>query len=353
MLKQHLMWTIGLAGSICWATALSAGDEAMSDVKLEARWRAAAIQVRNCFAEWNGVIYCCAAYDAKYANSNHMDPRQWAKDNTATLEFDRNRQSWIKPETLVPPAAEIDAYCKMLPSFAVGHYGTITSATIEAVKPGVGFVLRDVKLVDEQATQAAFEKDQAAYDQWLKTLQAQLRQENHNRRKSKEQRVKGPGWEGYVAKRKEAMTNRYSERSRLVQLQEKVAGRRILVRGPVNSSLVPGREWNGQRTPIAITGYTDDPLEEGQTILSAVVVEQFRKGITADQLAAVVENLKVSREQFVTMLDAANAEDKSTANMKVLAKVGFKVPQIRKPKVQAEPEPEPEPRKRRFDEFVK
>lgn len=353
MLQHQLVWAMALAGVICGTTALQAGDESMSEAQLEARWRAAAIQVRNCFAEWNGVIYCCAAYDAKYANSNHMDPRQWARDNTTTLEFDRTRQSWIKPETLVPPAAEVDAYCKALPSFAVGHYGTITSGTIEAVKPGVGFVLRDVKLVDEQATQAAFEKDQAAYDQWLKTIETQLRQENYNRRKSNEHRVRGPGWEGYVAKRKEAMTNRYSERSRLVQLQEKVAGRRILVRGPVNSSMVPGRAWNGGRTPIAITGYTDDPLEEGQTILSAMVVEQFRRGITADQLAAVVENLKVTREQFVTMLDAANAEDKAAANMMVLAKLGFKVPTIRKPMTKAEPEPELEPQKRRFDEFVK
>ncbi len=318
-------------------TLIGAASAQTTDPKFEAKWRAACVQVRNSFAQWNDQFYACPSYQPRYLNSNHADMHQWTKENTTTLTFEQADKQWIKPETLVPPTAEAEAHCKMLPGFSAGQYGYIKSAIIEAVKPGVGFVVRDVVLVDEAATQAAYEKDQKAYDAWLTQLRDQKHQENRTRFKSGKSFIAGPGIEGYIVKRKEAMENRYSARQRLLQVQRQAQGQRLLIMGPVTSSMKPGRIWSGSRTQIVITGMSDDPINAGAKILTAVTGEQFKRGISADQLENLLSEKDVTRESFVAMVESANAADRATANQRVFAALGYQTQPAPLAAVQAQP----------------
>lgn len=335
LLRHRHMALLALVATITLTLAPSPHAVA-GDRQFETDWRKACAQFRNSFAEWNDQTYGSGTYDTRFLNSNHADVREWKKENTVTLEFDNLYRSWIKPETLPPPSEEIDAYCKMLPGFHVGAYGYIESATVEAVNTGVGFVVRNIVLVDGAEVESDYQKDQVAYDQWLLKLRDQTAKENRERFRAGQALVAGPGWEGYITKRKEAMEARYRERRRLVEIQQRGADVRLMILGPVRGAMQPGKSWVGSRTQLVIVGYSDDPFNKGKKLLTALTADQFRRGFTALQLNDFLEAKGVTREKFVEMVNAANAADPATARQRVLAQLGYETQS-------AEPLPEPEP----------
>lgn len=294
------------------ATALLAGSapaaDAPADGQFEHRYRTAAQSMLRSLADHGDQTYACPAFDPKFANSAHVDRRQWIADHTEKLEFTGPNRMWIEGQPLVPPTAEVDAVCNVIPDLAVGAYGTIHSGRIARVVEGKGFVLSNIQLVDEAAMEKQLAQDKLVYDAWVQEVREKAWQENQTRWRSGKPPVRGVGWDGYITKGKQVIDNRYGQRRKLVHQQNKLADVRVLVLSPVYASTQPGRDWIGTKQPLAIVDVIEDPAAKGESLLVALPITHLRRGVSIDRFTELLAEGEMTREQFVQRVDQLHAK---------------------------------------------
>lgn len=305
--------------------ALGVCAKAESDLSptLKAYYQRGFMAVRNNYIEIDGKFHCCPGYDPGFENSNHARSTQWLRDNTEKLEFDSPLLQWIKTETLIPPRAEAEAYCRMLPGTRPGQFGYIREAHITGLSKDGAVEIGKVSLVDTADLEKQKEVDKQTLEKWEEQLRAEARKQNWQARKDKNwgaQRAGVGAWFEWIGKARQINENRYAQRERLIELEKALADRSLVVLGVNDKRLQPGKPYNNQQ--LVVLDHRQ-AIEKGSADRVAVAPGSlFRQGLSAAQFEALLKSKDISQKIFAELIELKLKENPKSLRNEALDILG-------------------------------
>ncbi len=310
--------------SVATSAVLSAATDPELTPAEKAYFQRGYMAVRSSYIELDGKFYCCPAYDPAYDNSNHAQSAQWIREHTEKLEFDSPLLDWVKTESLVPPRAEAEAYCHMLPEVQVGQYGFIRESSILRNANDGSIEITKITLVDSAGLEKQKELDKKALDQWAEELRAEARQRNWQARRDRNWKARpalGPGaWGEWIDKAEQINENRYAQREALIKVEQTLARYSIEIVGVNDTRLQPGKPYTNQQ--LIVIDRADNRSTESSGTLTMAPATLFRRGLNPQQFETLLKSREISNKTFAGLIESKLKENPQSFRDAVIELLG-------------------------------
>lgn len=317
---QSVLWSM-VALFVCAVAMPAMGqDVELSERNQQRLWHQHWREFGKFYVEHEGKFVCFPKYDTLLHNSSGKTAREYEKESEQAFDLGRNGGV----VTLDKPQGEVDAVTRLLPAFEPGSYGYIHSGMVDEIVNGQTLRLKQVWLLDGEATRDTKRKEQEEFRQDVgRDFQSALR---NWRRGGRAPGGRDPDILGRAMGINEAIDWRYEKREELIELQTRNGGAVLELQGFDTSRLFKDKRWPAGNSVGSVQVAIVEVSGGGGFLntdkrITAVSASALRKGLDEEQFKKMLASRKLTDKQFVQLVFDAKKADGREYRQSVLASI--------------------------------
>ena len=259
---------------------------------------------------WKDYAARCILFENRFVLIPNYDPK-FPSSRNVSVEECASPPAGTRPPMI---SEEAQAYAMAVPELSVGQYGYLFSGEVAKVFGPQDAVLRNVKILDDETVNKAY---QAESDKIFSKVEEFQRQTWERTRKNID-------FETARHQFQDQLDAKYKQRKDLIHTQEQMGfDFQIHIKGFDTQKMISGARWsgpNGTGFQVAIIGVESfsEYSESHKQRLVAVPLERFKTGLTEEQFKKMLTERHLSMAQLVDTVMAERRKDSTDFKTRVM-----------------------------------